>query len=524
MSFSTGPRPRHPALAAVLSFVFPGLGQLYAGQMGAALLLAAPVLLLAVVIWAAFFLGWSSLRNDLLSSTFLWGLMGLDLLLLAWRVAAIGHAWLKTDVPDSAMRRETREPAGAPQPLPQTELFPVARARLVTERLRRSPLTIGLVAAMLLATVAMHSYVAILAGTLNMTLGNVFTDVGGVAAGGSEGQTDSGVVEGPYLNVPDYHWDGTERINFLLVGVDYLPGREHALDDTVLVASIDPSAEEAVLISIPRDTAYMPLPDSRIYADGLYPNRINELATQARGAPEIWCPDLPPAVDCGVRTLQQTVSLYLGIPIHHYARVDLVGFSQIIDALGGVEVCLDGRLVDPEYSGPTWHDRPRGVVIEPGCHELDGPEALAYARIRKGYLELPDGTIEYQNDFARAERQQELLLSLRRALEELSPLELPAVVGAVGETISTDFPRSMAGDLASLIPLITRSGVEQVVLGYPEFVDPPIDPDNFYALIPRRDAIREEMLSLFREEGRLEGWYLGEETVGVPPVNAADSP
>src|ERR671914_823419 len=82
-------RPRHPALAATLSFLFPGLGQAYAGQRRLALILALPVLVLvAGGIVAAFFFG-DRLRNEILSSSFLATALAIDVGLLAWRLFAI---------------------------------------------------------------------------------------------------------------------------------------------------------------------------------------------------------------------------------------------------------------------------------------------------------------------------------------------------------------------------------------------------------------------------------------------------
>ena len=89
---------------------------------------------------------------------------------------------------------------------------------------------------------------------------------------------------------------------------------------------------------------------------------------------------------------------------------------------------------------------------------------------------------------------------------------------AIGRTVSTDFPRDQAGDLASLLPVIAGPDIERVVLGYPEYVDLPTDPDVNYLLIPRRDAIREEMSRMFGEE-ELRGWYLDstdQQPIGVP--------
>src|SRR5205823_14926072 len=125
----------------------------------------------------------------------------------------------------------------------------------------------------------------------------------------------------------NYHWDGKQRISFLFLGIDSGPYRSEALTDTILVVSIDPVRRTAVMVSVPRDTGFMPLPDRRIYADGRYPDKINSLTTVASKNPKLWCPDLPIGADCGLRTLQRSVGLYLGIDINYYATVNLLGFE-----------------------------------------------------------------------------------------------------------------------------------------------------------------------------------------------------
>ncbi|HET6379506.1 MAG TPA: LCP family protein [candidate division Zixibacteria bacterium] len=475
-------RPRHPALAAALSFVLPGLGQAYAGQPLLAVMLATPVLLLVgggalvALLWA------DEVRNSLFSSTFLTGLLVLDLVLMLWRIFAIAQV-------------------GFARPTPGP----------LTESPWRAAST-ALVAVLIVATVVMHTWAGMVVTTVEDTLSDVFG--GGVPwTGGGLGTNDEG--DHP-LNEPEFSWDGTERVTFLLLGIDAAPGREHALTDTILVVSVDPVARTAVMVSVPRDTGFLPLPDRSVYPDGLYPQKINQLASDAAGDVPLWCPDLPPDAEeaCGIRTLQRAVGLYLGLPIHYYAQVDLAGFQQLVDAVGGLQLCLEGRLVDPAYTaiGSGEH----GVTLEAGCHHYNGAEALAYARIRQGWMEMPDGTRQPQNDFLRAERQQRVLLEFRRELARLDLVfELPPVLEAIGDTVVTDFPRDRAGDLASLLPLITGPDIERVVLGLPEFVDPPLDPTVNYLLIPRRGAIRAEMERLFGAEN-VEGWYLTTDAAGPP--------
>jgi len=489
-------QPPRPWLAAILSFLFPGLGQAYAGRWHLAAAFAIPVLLLALVVLGALSLFSAQIRLDVFSSAFIVGILVVDVALFAWRSASIVQAGL---VPVQSGAAATR---------------PARRGRDVT-----------VVIVLLALTIAMHAYVGIVLGALDQTLGQVF-------AGGEGRPPPSGGVSTPDdpeepINEPDYHWDGTERVNFLLLGVDSGPGRDEALTDTILVVSIDPVARSAVMVSIPRDTGFVPLPDGRIVGDGLYPDKINSLSSVAEANADLWCPDLASARTCGLRTLERTVGLYLGIPIHYYATVDLTGFAELIDALGGVELCLPGKLIDPEYSGPTWAPR-YGIELPAGCHRHAGAEALAFARIRKGWIELPNGEIDYQNDFERADRQQQVLLALRKELADANLVfELPAILEAVGRTVSTDFPRERAGDLASLLPLITGPEIERLVLGYPEFVDEPVDPATNYLLIPDRDRVRAAMTELFGTD--LEGWYVGSFDDRPPsasgePVDASASP
>jgi LCP family protein required for cell wall assembly len=443
-----------------------------------------PILLAAGGLLLAYFLFGRELRNQLFSSTFLTGLLVADVVLLAWRAFAVAQAGL----------RRPRIAAGPGHP-------PTLG--------HRPPATVALVIVLLLAVVAMHGWAGAIIRSLDTTLAEVFS-------GGTHGQPEEGGGTDAPLNVPDYRWDGTDRISFLLLGVDAGPGREEALTDTILVVSIDPVAKTAVMISVPRDTGYVPLPDRSVYRDGLYPRKINQLTTDASANPALWCPDMPEtaAEQCGLRTLQRAIGLYLGVPLQYSASVDLVGFAEMIDAVGGLTLCLDGRLVDETYAGPTWPQR--GIVLEAGCGHYDGAHALAYARIRKGTMTMPDGTVEEQNDFLRAARQQEVLLELRKEMAQLDLVfELPQMVQAVGRTVSTDFPRDRAGDLASLLPLITGPAIERVVLGYPEFVDPPVAPLVNYLLIPRREDVRVEMERLFGADS-LQGWYLAGHDDGPP--------
>jgi polyisoprenyl-teichoic acid--peptidoglycan teichoic acid transferase len=367
------------------------------------------------------------------------------------------------------------------------------------------------VATLLVLTIGMHTYIGMVVLQLNDTLSQVFSPVDGGISRPGGGGGDGGPAEP--VNEPDYRWDGTERINVLLLGTDAAPGREAVLTDVILLISIDPVEHTAVMISVPRDTGYVPMPDTTLYADGLFPDKVNALYSRASQDPGTWCPDLSErAAACGIRSLEQSVGLYLGVAIHHYALIDMAGFAEMIDAIGGVELCLPGKLVDPEFDGSLANADPAEPLVLPsGCRLYNGIDALAYARSRKGWIEMNDGTRITQTDFDRSERQQKVLLAMRRELADADTLfELPGLLQAIGRTVQTDFPRDQAGDLASLLPLVAGENIERIVLGYPDYVDLPVEPDVNYLLIPKRDAIREEMARIFGED-ELTGWYLATE-------------
>ena len=463
------------AVAAALSFLVPGLGQAYAGQPWLGLLFAAPVLLLLGLLAGALAVGPQTLLQSLLLPGALLAVTVGNVGLMGWRLVAIGHAGLS-------------RPAGTPA--------------------RRSPVTVAVVALLMVATVGMHVAAAGVSMSADRALAAIFSP------------PESSSYVPPTFghldpDVPEYRWDGTERVNFLLLGYDSGPGRTDENTDTIIVLSVDPVAQTAVMVSIPRDTGYLPLPDRQVYADGVYPRRINGLKSDANDNRDVWCPGLDPTVDCGLQTLRQAVGLYVGLPVHYVAWVDLLGFASLVDAMGGIELCLPGVLADPEYGGPTWEGR--GIVLEAGCRQYDGAHALAYARIRKGTMTMPDGTVQQQNDFLRAERQQEFLLAMQQKVANTNLLiSLPGLLNAVSQTVTTDFPRAQAGDLASLAPLVTAGNIQRVVLGWPAYVDLPVDPQRYYLLIPRRDDVRAEMATLVGDASVLSGWYLGSSDAGPP--------
>lgn len=477
--------PLRPWLAALLSFVFPGAGQAYAGRWVPAAVFALPAVALVAVLAVA----WSTNRAAIFDNEILVALLVVNGALLAWRGLAIAEAGLH-----GWRRQEPHQ--------------------------RRT--TILAVAGLLVATVAMHAWVGIVILQLQATLAQVFVPDPTPGAAEPDASIDPSATPAP----TPFAWNGTDRIDILLLGTDAGPGRSDVLTDVVLVVSIDPVAETAVMVSIPRDTGYLPLAEEYVYDGGLYPDKVNTIMSRAENDAAAWCPDLGPdeAEACGLREVREAVGLYLGIDIDYHALVDMAGFADVIDATGGVELCLPGRLVDPQFDGLITDRYTDGLVLPEGCHVYDGLDALAYARSRKGWIEMPDGTIEGQSDFDRAERQQRLLLAMRDELSQANTLlELPGLLAAIARTVSTDVERGQAAEMASLLPLVTGTEIERVVLDYPMYVELPDDPGTNYLLVPKRDVIRAKMAEVFGAD-ELGGWYLGSDADGPDDATAEGGP
>ncbi len=235
-----------------------------------------------------------------------------------------------------------------------------------------------------------------------------------------------------------------DRLNVLLMGVDSAPGRAQALTDTLIVVSLDPVGESVTMISVPRDMVNVPLGNGDSYAP-----KINSLLAFAERNPD----EFPQG---GRQALMEAIGTLLGIPIHHYAEVRLAGFVQMVDVVGGVDVTVRRAISDPDYGGfgvgPGWS-------IEEGPHHLDGANALAYARVRRAAGE---------NDFTRAERQQQVLVAMRDAAVKRNLLfSLPGLLEAVGDAVRSDLPRERLPELAALAEEIGSDSTVNIVIRDP---------------------------------------------------------
>jgi LCP family protein required for cell wall assembly len=234
-------------------------------------------------------------------------------------------------------------------------------------------------------------------------------------------------------------WDGNQRLNILLVGSD--AGRYNVneyLTDTLMVASIDPQTGRMALISLPRDTVGVTLPSNwpayRAYggAYGCPSCKINTLYTIALHSPSLF-PEGNNQTR-GFDALKGALSSLYGIDVKYYVAVDLTGFRDIINTLGGVMIDVQIPVYDAKYPANEGQGDTK-LYIPPGIQFMDGSEALAYARAR-----------HTTSDFDRAARQQRVLTSVREQTD-LSTLLAPGVIGQLFNELKSDIKTDIPPDL-----------------------------------------------------------------------------
>jgi polyisoprenyl-teichoic acid--peptidoglycan teichoic acid transferase len=285
-------------MAATLSSVLPGLGQVANLRVRPALAFAGPT---AVVLFAAWLVAHADSPAMLLaraiSPPILGLLLALNVAILAWRLFGLLQAFLDHRYP-------------------------------------RRPGRLGVVGLVVLLgfTVIPH-VLAWNAGTAaERTFARIFS-----------GSAVRSVSAAPLPS-------DTERLNVLLIGVDSAPGRTEALTDSLIVVSLDPVGRTVSMVSIPRDLAGVPLGNGDTFAP-----KINSLMGYADRHPT----EFPGG---GIAALERAVGALFGIPIHAYATVDLAGFVTMVDAVGGVDVDVRKPLADPKYprldGGRGWSVQP----------------------------------------------------------------------------------------------------------------------------------------------------------------------
>lgn len=275
--------------------------------------------------------------------------------------------------------------------------------------------------------------------------------IGGIGGGGEDAPEPTSLVS----NDPEDPWADLPRVNMLLLGSDAAEAREGTRTDTMMVVSIDTTTGDSVLFSVPRNLQNVPIPRDlplhELYPEGydcgaecLMNGIWTEADSHAEEHPELYADDPNP----GLTATRTVLGQVLGLPIHQTVIINLQGFEDLVDAMGGVLINVqetipingrtytdaDGRLqLDPNSPNLEW--------LEPGPQRLTGYQALGFSRSRVT-----------SDDFSRMRRQRCMVAAV---VDQANPVTMlqryPQIIGAVGDNMVSDVPRSDLDEWAELL-------------------------------------------------------------------------
>jgi LCP family protein required for cell wall assembly len=261
-------------------------------------------------------------------------------------------------------------------------------------------------------------------------------------------------------------WSGYDRVTILFLGIDLRCDEEGPTHtDSMMVITIDPVGMSAAALSLPRDL-WVEIP-------GYGVNRIN----QAYFMGEAY--DYPGG---GAALAMETVEATLGVPVDYYAAINFQAFIDFVDLTDGITVNVEEPIEDPTYPDNCYGYDP--FFIGPGEHDLDGAQALKYARTRA----------TAGGDVDRAGRQQEVVLAVRDKVLQLNMIprllvQAPQLWQSFRQNVKTNLKLDEALQLALLAQDIPRDSIRMEVIDY-DYVYNETTPDGQQVLVPNRESIR----------------------------------
>jgi polyisoprenyl-teichoic acid--peptidoglycan teichoic acid transferase len=253
------------------------------------------------------------------------------------------------------------------------------------------------------------------------------------------------------------------RFNVLLLGGDAGADRWGLRPDSITLASIDARTGRTVLIGLPRNMANVPFAKGSVMAeqfpegfdcDGCY---LNGVSTWAGDHTELFGDSAHPGVDATVAAVEGVT----GLQVNYWAMVNLRGFADLVDAMGGVTLNVRSPIpVGGLGSDVTGY-------IKPGERKLDGEETLWFARAREG-----------SDDYSRMARQKCVMDAI---LTQISPQvavrHFQQIAAASSDMISTNLPATEVDRFLDLALKAKRQQIATVSLvpplvntGDPDFV------------------------------------------------------
>jgi polyisoprenyl-teichoic acid--peptidoglycan teichoic acid transferase len=240
------------------------------------------------------------------------------------------------------------------------------------------------------------------------------------------------------------------RYNVLLLGGDAGAGRWGLRPDSLTVASIDAATGRTLLVSLPRNLSNFEFAQGSVMAqefphgfncDGCY---LNGVSTWAQDHPDLFRDTKTPGIDATVMAVEGITQL----PINYWVMVNLEGFKDLVDAVGGVKLNIRSRIpvggLGEDVTG----------YLEPGTRVLNGHDTLWFARAREG-----------SDDYSRMARQKCVMAAMLRQLSPPTALRnFEQIAEASKGMVSTNLPASELDRLLALADLAKDQKISTVSL------------------------------------------------------------
>jgi LCP family protein required for cell wall assembly len=297
--------------------------------------------------------------------------------------------------------------------------------------------------------------------------------------------------------------EGDGRVNILLLGVGG-PGHEGAdLTDTILLVSIDPVNHTTAMLSIPRDLWV------KIPGDGY--QKVN--AAYVYGKQQSKAKSETGKDQDGLKLLDKTLSPVIGIPIHYHAVVNFQAFKQTVDSLGGVSFYVPETLYDPTIA---WENHGNSYIAMKGNQSFNGAKALLYARSR-----------ETSSDFARGERQRQLMIAIKDKAFSVgtfsNPVKVSGLLSSLGGNVYTDFSLNDIMRLYQIMGKTTNSGITSLDLVTPPHNLLTTGNMNGLSIVQPRDGLFEYGGINNYVRNALKDGFIAKENAQVAVYNATDT-
>ncbi|MGB9376623.1 MAG: LCP family protein [Mycobacteriales bacterium] len=250
-------------------------------------------------------------------------------------------------------------------------------------------------------------------------------------------------------------WAGHERVNLLLLGSDAGKGRTGARTDSVIVASINTKTGDTVLFSLPRNLEKLPFPAGPLR--DAYPNGYDAPGNEGEQLLNAVYNNVPiahphilgPTDNLGADVLKLGVGEALGLKIDYFLMINLQGFAELINAVGGVTVNINEwvPIGGSETSLPS-------TYLKPGPNQhLNGGVSLWYARGRFG-----------STDYARMRRQRCVIGAVIKSADPVTVLRrYKQLAEATKDLVRTDIPQDLLSSFVDLSMTIKKGTVKSLV-------------------------------------------------------------